>query len=147
MAAILKVYFKLQDTVVEQTVSDRQYEVEVNLALESSTTIKQKFRTIAKVNQASTLKLYDNSGFLVNFAGLVANSPKESYLLRCMDVIKPVVSKAHRATMKVLDEINSLSLHVTALKDSKIAAMVRASSFNRIDRSQGCCPDRLCRTS
>jgi hypothetical protein len=120
------VKFHLKDPATEQADTANEFEVEVNPAIESATTIKQKFRTIAKLDKSATLKLYDNSGYLVNFASLVAS---ESYTLGFIDVNKPVVSKTHQATMKVLDEINSLSKHVVALKESKIAAMVHFSSL------------------
>ena len=122
------IYFTLP-TTKEAAATAVQFQVEANLSLESPFSIRQKFRTAANIEENVTLKLYDAVGCLVNFASIVANSPAEPYSLRFLEPKKPVESKAHQDTMKVLFEISALSKHVIALTDLRVAAMVIICNF------------------
>lgn len=132
--ASVKVFFKLYET-------DETDFVEFPPASASSD-IKAKFKTAAKIKQNDekvVLKLYDKSGYLVNFSLLTANTPNDAYTLQ---YIINEDTKVHQTTQEVLSEINALAEHVMSLK---VKASVRILLTLSVQEHYGgyChCPER-----
>jgi len=117
----IKVFFKLTDT-------DETSFIEFNPSSannEIKTKLSKAARIKAKDDDKVVLKLYDKSGYLVNFTSLVANTPTDAYTLQ---YIVNEDTKVHQTTQEVLAEINSLAEHVLALKLKAVQPKNNAAS-------------------